>query len=274
MEAYRQQVSETAEFLRASTPFLPRLGLLLGTGLGHGARGICVHRRFDYRDLPHFPASTVISHAGELLLGTLAGCPILAMKGRFHLYEGYSALEVTFPIRVMQELGVRTLVLGNAAGGLARNLEKGDIMVITDHVNLTGHNPLAGPNIDSWGPRFPDMTRVYDPALVALVEKAASEGGFVLRKGVYAGLSGPSLETPAETRLLCAVGCAAVGFSTVMEAIAGVHGGMSILGLSVITNINDPDHPEPASVPDIIRTAEQASEKIALLAAVAAGSLA
>ncbi|MFH1155691.1 MAG: purine-nucleoside phosphorylase [Pseudomonadota bacterium] len=267
MDTYKKKVAETARFLEARTALRPRVGFLTGTGLGNSTAAITVTDRFDCRDLPHFPVSTVVSHSGELLLGTLAGCPVVAMKGRIHLYEGYSPLEVTFPIRVMQSLGVRVLIISNASGGLNLSFVKGDIMVIRDHINLTGLNPLTGPNVDAWGERFPDMTRVYDPGLASLAETAATDAGFTVRKGVYAGLAGPSLETPAETRYLGLMGCDAVGFSTVMEAIAGVHAGMKILGMAVITNVNDPARPEKASVPDIIKTAEQAAAKIGTIAA-------
>lgn len=274
MDVYRKNVAETAQFLKDRTDFHPRVGFLTGTGLGSSTAAMDVANRFDYRDIPHFPVSTVVSHSGELLLGFLAGCPVMAMKGRTHLYEGYSPLEVTFPIRVMQAMGVRVLIISNASGGLNLKFTKGDIMVITDHINLTGHNPLTGPNADAWGERFPDMTRVYDPDLACLAETAAMESGFTVQKGVYAGLAGPSLETPAETRFLGFMGCDAVGFSTVMEAIAGVHGGMRILGLAAITNINDPARTEKASVPDIINTAEKAAVKIGSIAARIMGTLA
>jgi purine-nucleoside phosphorylase len=179
------------------------------------------------------------------------------MQGRFHYYEGYNMQEVTLPIRVMQQVGVRTLILSNAAGGINPLFDVGEIMIITDHINLTGNNPLIGPNVDEWGPRFPDMSQVYDPDLIALAEKAALENGIGVRKGVYVGLSGPSLETGAEIRFLKTIGVDAVGLSTIPEVIAAVHGGMAILGLSVITNMNVPDHFKPARVEDIIAAAER-----------------
>ncbi|MBS3758420.1 MAG: purine-nucleoside phosphorylase, partial [Desulfobacterales bacterium] len=209
--------------------------------------------------IPHFPESTVQSHYGRLVAGTLGGQRAIAMQGRFHLYEGYAAATVVFPVRVMQAMGVHTLVLSNASGGINLNFTPGDIMLIQDHINLTGDNPLLGPNIDAWGIRFPDMTAVYDPILIQLSEKIAKSNGIPLQKGVYIGLKGPSLETPSETRFLREIGGDAVGFSTVMEAIAGVHAGMRILGLSTITNINDPDDPVPARVEAIIDVAGQAA---------------
>jgi purine-nucleoside phosphorylase len=186
----------------------------------------------------------------------------MVMQGRFHLYEGYSALEVVFPIRVMQRLGVKILILTNAAGGMNFSFNAGDIMVIRDHINLTGTNPLIGHNVQSWGVRFPDMTRAYDPQLSVLAEKAGKAEGVMLKKGVYAGLKGPSLETPAEVQFLKTIGADAVGFSTIQEVIAAVHAGMKILGLSTITNINNPDEPTPAAVDDIIAVAEAAAPKL------------
>ena len=183
----------------------------------------------------------------------------MAMQGRFHLYEGYSPAEVTFPIRVMQALGVRRLIVTNAAGGLNPAFRPGDMMLITDHINLTGENPLTGPNVDLWGPRFPDMSQAYDRKLIALAEKAAQAAGIPIRKGVYVGLKGPSMETPAEIRFLKSAGAEAVGFSTVQEVIAAVHGGMQVLGISIITNVNDPDRPVPAALEDIIAIARRAT---------------
>jgi purine-nucleoside phosphorylase len=181
------------------------------------------------------------------------------MQGRFHLYEGYTPLEVTFPIRVMQQLGVKILIVSNAAGGLNPEFNPGDIMLITDHINLTGTNPLIGPNVDSWGIRFPDMTRAYDKTLIAAAERVAKAAGKSLQKGVYAGLTGPSLETPSEVKFLQTIGAEAVGFSTVQEVIAAVHSGMRVLGLSTITNVHNPDDPVPAAVEDIIEVARGAT---------------
>jgi purine-nucleoside phosphorylase len=181
------------------------------------------------------------------------------MQGRFHLYEGYSPAEVTFPIRVMQALGIRRIIVTNAAGGINPAYAPGNLMLITDHINLTGENPLIGRNEDEWGARFPDMTAAYDSELIRQSEAAARGGGLALQRGVYAGLKGPSLETPAETRFLKTIGADAVGFSTVQEVIAAVHGGMKVLGISVITNLNDPDRPAPATVEEIIDVARRAA---------------
>ncbi len=197
----------------------------------------------------------------------------MVMQGRLHLYEGYSPADVTFPVRVMQEMGVRRLIVTNAAGGLNPSFRTGDLMVITDHINLTGENPLAGPNVAAWGPRFPDMTRAYNRKMIALAEEAARSARIPVHKGVYAGLKGPSLETPAETRLLRALGADAVGFSTVPEVIAAVHGGMEVFGLSIITNVNDPDHPVPATAEDIVAAARQAAPSLEKLLAAVMGRL-
>lgn len=256
---YKRKAGETAAFLRACIAVSPRIGLIAGTGLGEAAGVLRVAADFDYRDIPHFPVATVQSHAGRLLFGDMEGCAIMAMQGRFHLYEGYSSAEVAFPVRVMQEMGVRRLIVTNAAGGLNPSFRTGDLMVITDHINLTGENPLIGPGVSSWGPRFPDMTRAYDRGLIARTNDAARAVGVPVRAGVYVGLKGPSLETPAETRFIKALGGDAVGFSTVQEVLAAVHGGMKVLGLSIITNLNDPDRPVPATVENIIAAARRAT---------------
>lgn len=265
MVPFKTKAAETADFLRSRIGQLPRTGLLTGTGLGEATQALRVSTAFEYRDIPHFPVSTVPSHAGRLLCGEMAGRPVMALQGRFHLYEGYSAAEVAFPVRVMQELGLRRLVVTNAAGGLDPGYAPGDMMLITDHINLTGENSLVGPNEDSWGPRFPDMTRAYDRELLRLAENAATASGLPVHKGVYAGLKGPCLETPAETRFLKAIGGQAVGFSTVQEVIAAVHGGMKVLGVSIITNVNDPDHPAPATVEEIITVARRAAPNLVKL---------
>ncbi|MCM2285099.1 MAG: purine-nucleoside phosphorylase [Desulfobacula sp.] len=256
MKTDRKHVIETAEFLKPYITKAPCIGCLTGTGLSETLDGLDPLAGFNYSELPNFPVSTVESHKGKLIYGTLSGRPLLMMQGRFHLYEGYSPEEVTFPIRVMQELGVRILILTNAAGGINLNFSAGDIMIIRDHINLTGKNPLAGPNETAWGLRFPDMSRVYDPGLMDLAQKIALQCRIPIRTGVYAGLLGPSLETPAETRFLKLIGADAVGFSTVMEAIAGVHAGMKILGISLITNINDPDNPMETTLESVLKTAE------------------
>jgi purine-nucleoside phosphorylase len=258
MESFEKKVSEAAEFIKAQTSMAPTIGLLAGTGLGSTVRDIEEAIAVDYRDIPHFPVSTVTSHHGRLLFGEIKGRLVMAMQGRFHYYEGYTMEQITLPIRAMQVLGVKTLILSNASGGINPLFRTGDIMVIADHINLTGNNPLIGPNIDAWGPRFPDMTRVYDPKLMDMAEMAARDKGIGLKKGVYVGLAGPSLETRAEIRFLRTIGADAVGLSTIPEVIAAVHGGMAILGLSVITNMHLPDDPQPCQVDVIIANAQAA----------------
>jgi purine-nucleoside phosphorylase len=262
MKTDRKHAIETAEFLKPYITKAPLIGFLTGTGLSDTLDGLYPLARFNYSELPNFPVSTVESHRGKLIYGTLSGRPLLMMQGRFHLYEGYSPEEITFPIRVMQELGVRTLILTNAAGGINLNFSAGDIMIIRDHINLTGKNPLAGPNEEAWGIRFPDMSRAYDPGLIDLAQTIALQCRIPVQTGVYAGLLGPSLETPAETRFLKLIGADAVGFSTVMEAVAGVHAGMKILGISLITNINDPDNPMETTLESVLKTAETSLEPL------------
>jgi purine-nucleoside phosphorylase len=262
MQRYKEKAIETTRFLKAQFNQLPKIGLLTGTGLGEITSFLHVSRSFDYSDLPNFPISTVESHPGRLLAGEMQEISVMALQGRFHLYEGYSPAEVTFPIRVMQELGVKILILSNAAGGLNPNFHTGDIMVIRDHINLTGSNPLTGPNEDSWGVRFPDMTRAYNKKFGKLAKQAGEEANIKMQEGVYVGLRGPSLETPAEIRFLKTIGADAVGFSTALEVIAAVHAGMAVLGLSTITNIHNPDDPNPSSVEEIIAVAQTAAPKL------------
>jgi purine-nucleoside phosphorylase len=258
----RKLVLETADFIKQKITGTPLVGFLSGTGLSDALDGLDGLCEFKYSQLPNFPVSTVKSHKGRLLFGLIEDKQILIMQGRFHLYEGYSPAQVTFPIRVMQELGVKTLILSNAAGGINRNFSPGDIMIIEDHINMTGKNPLTGSNEDSWGIRFPDMIKVYDPSLKLLAQKAAKNNKIPIQTGVYAGLSGPSLETSAETRFLKIIGGDAVGFSTVMEAIVGVHAGMRILGLSLITNLNNPDNPCSTTIESVLETAQKAIKPI------------
>lgn len=217
----------------------PLVGLVLGSGLSLLAESIADAITIPYEHIPHFPASTVAGHAGRLLIGALAGQTVVAMQGRIHLYEGYTAEEITFPIRVMRRLGVETLILTNAAGGLNPNFHVGDLMLLVDHINfvgMAGHNPLIGPNIPSFGPRFPSMTETYALSLRRLALTTARNLQISLRQGVYAYLAGPNFETPAEVRLLRLMGADAVGMSTVPEALVGVHAGMRVLGISTITN--------------------------------------
>ena len=262
MKNYIARVNEAAAFIKSQTKKDAEIGLLTGTGLGESAQSLATVASFEYREIPHFPVSTVEGHMGKLLVGDMHAKRIIAMQGRFHLYEGYSPLEVTFPIRVMQRLGVQILILSNAAGGLNPEFLPGDIMIINDHINLTGSNPLIGPNVEDWGIRFPDMSEAYDKSLTALAEKAGADTGIDLKKGVYTGLKGPSLETPAEVRFLKTIGTDAVGFSTVQEVIAAVQAKMKVVGLSTITNVNDPDSPVPATVEEIIQVARKGAHDL------------
>ncbi len=257
MASLQHNIEAAADHIRAHMDTPPEAAIITGTGLDSAVGSLDGMSSLPYETIPHFPVSTVVSHSGQLLIGRLESHPVLIMQGRLHLYEGYSPGAVTFPIRVMQALGVRHLILSNAAGGLNTDFREGDLMVIRDHINLTGENPLVGSNEERWGPRFPDMTTAYDRNLIKVGRRCADESGIALRSGVYAGLKGPSLETPAEIRYLKTIGADAVGFSTVMETIAAVHAGMQVLGLSTITNINDPDHPAPATVEAIIAVANR-----------------
>lgn len=216
----------------------------------------------EYASIPHFPVSTVESHAGKILFGTLAGKKVAAMEGRFHFYEGYSLAEVTFPVRVLKELGAKILVVSNAAGGLNLAFRKGEIVLIEDHINFMGVNPLIGPNEERLGPRFPDMSAPYSARLMGLTEEAAREQKLSVRRGVYIGVTGPNLETRAEYRMMRNLGADLVGMSTVPEVIAGVHMGMEILGMSIVTDVCDPDHLEPVDIKEIIKTANEAGPKL------------
>jgi purine-nucleoside phosphorylase len=254
-----RNVGKAAEHIASilEPPF--KFAVLTGTGSGDSLASLRVDGIMDYRDIPNFPASTVPSHYGRLSAGRIAGEHILLFQGRFHLYEGYTPQQVTFPIRVMQALGVKVLIMTNAAGGLNPLFSAGDIMIIEDHINLTGANPLVGPNHDPWGARFPEMIHAYNWRLQEIAQSAARQLEVGVQKGTYAGLLGPSLETPAEMRFLKRVGAEAVGFSTVMESIAAVHAGIQVLALSVITNMCLPDAPTPSSVEEIIGVAHRAA---------------
>jgi purine-nucleoside phosphorylase len=215
----------------------------------------------------------VESHAGQLVLGTLNGRRVAVMEGRFHFYEGYSLAEVTFPVRVMKRLGARALVVTNAAGGINLDYRKGDLVLIDDHINWMGVNPLIGPNDDRLGPRFPDMCRPYSPRLIELADASARKLGVSVRRGIYLGLTGPCLETRAEYRLMRSLGADVVGMSTVPEVIVGVHAGLEILGISIVTDLCDPDHLEPCDIKEIIRTANEAGPKLDRLVADVVGKI-
>ncbi len=243
----------------------PRVGIILGTGLGALGEEIRKSGQVSYRDLPNFPQSTVASHAGKFVAGELAGVPVVAMEGRFHLYEGYTPQEITLPVRVMRRLGARVLVVSNACGGMNPLHERGDIVIIEDHINMMGVNPLVGHNDERLGPRFPDMSAPYDRRLLEAAETAALAGGIRAHRGVYVGVLGPNLETRAEYRMLRAMGADCVGMSTVPEVIVAVHAGMRVLGLSVITDRCLPDALEPARIEDIIAAANSAEPKLSAI---------
>lgn len=258
----RERIEACAQAIRKRWNEPVDAAIILGTGLGAVANEMQVHATIDYRDLPNFPLSTVESHSGRLLCGTLAGRTVVAMQGRFHRYEGYSLQQVTFPVRVLRALGAELLVVSNACGGMHPLWAPGDLMLIADHINLLGDNPLIGPNDDALGPRFPDMSEPYDLGLRAMARAVATEKGITLREGVYAAVQGPNLETRAEYRFLRAMGADVVGMSTVPEVIVARHGGMRVLGLSIITDQCLPDALEPATVSQIISVARAAEPKL------------
>ncbi len=260
---YQGRVEECVAFLQEAFPFYPDLIIQLGTGLGHFGDKIKSELTLPYSDIPHFPQSTVDSHSGNLILGHLGEKKVAVLQGRFHFYEGYSTKEVAFPIRVLSLLGAKTLLLTNAAGGLNPLFQAGSIMVFRDHLNFLGENPLRGPNVESWGPRFPDFSTPYHPGLIKIALDSASHCKIKnVISGVYVCIPGPSLETPAETRWLRDCGADAVGMSSVPEIIVAKHGGMDVLGLSVVSNVNDPDNFQPIILEDIIATAEAMEPKL------------
>jgi purine-nucleoside phosphorylase len=257
-----EHVQEAAGFIRSRWSGAPRVGIVLGTGLGALAREIETEAAIPYPEIPHFPRSTVESHRGQLVCGRLAGQTLLAMEGRFHLYEGYSPWQVTFPIRVMKELGCHLLIVSNAAGGLNPLHKKGDLIVIEDHINFMGLNPLIGPNDDRLGPRFPDLIEPYDRKLQDLALDVALGENIVAHRGVYVAVVGPNLETRAEYRFLRGMGADVVGMSTVPEVLVAVHAGLKVLGFSIITDMCLPDALHPVKIDEIIAVANEAEAKL------------
>jgi purine-nucleoside phosphorylase len=257
-----EQVQEATRTVRSCWAGNPSVGIVLGTGLGALAREIETAAAIPYPEIPFFPRSTVESHKGQLVCGTLAGHEVVAMEGRFHLYEGYSPSQVTFPIRVMKELGCRLLIVSNAAGGLNPQLDKGDLIVIEDHINLLGVNPLIGPNDDRLGPRFPDLIEPYDRMLQNLALRVALEQNIVAHRGVYVAVTGPNLETRAEYRFLRGIGADVVGMSTVPEVLVAVHAGLKVLGFSIVTDMCLPDALHPVRIEDILAVANEAEVKL------------
>lgn len=262
VEEFRKKRDEALIYLKEVTEARPNYLIILGTGLGHLADEIDVDKSVSYADIPHFPVSTVESHAGRLLFGTLSGKAVVAMQGRFHYYEGYSMQEIAFPIRVLKALSTDMLIVSNACGGMNPNYERGDIMLISDHINMFGDNPLIGPNDDELGPRFPDMSEPYTERLKELAETVALDKGIKMHNGVYLALSGPMLETKAEYRFLRQIGADVVGMSTVPEVIAAVHMNMEVLGISVITDECLPDALEPVVIEDVLEAAGMAEPKM------------
>lgn len=262
ISTFRQQRAEALAFIRSKTTFQPEYVVILGTGLGQLVTQMNVVDSISYTDIPHFPVSTVESHAGRLLFGTLGGKNIVAMQGRFHFYEGYSMQQIVFPLRVLKLLGTHTVLISNAAGGMNPAHRRGDIMLITDHINLLGDNPLIGPNDDELGPRFPDMSQPYSEKLIRLAQEVSKKEGLSMHEGVYVAVSGPNLETKAEYRFLRGIGADVVGMSTVPEVIAAVHMSMNVMGISVITDECFPDELKPVDLKDILEAAALAEPKM------------
>ncbi|WP_417390966.1 purine-nucleoside phosphorylase [Gimesia sp.] len=265
MQGLVEQIDEAITFLKPRISESPRVGLILGTGLGDFTKQITQQIQIPYESIPHFPRSTVESHAGQLVSGNLNGTPIIAMEGRFHFYEGYSLKEVTFPVRVMKALGVETLIITNAAGGMNPHYQLADIMIIEDQINLMGDNPLRGINDDRLGVRFPDMCAPYDRRLIGLAEQKALELQIRTQTGVFVAVAGPNLETRAEYRMLRQMGADCVGMSTVPECIVANHASMKVLGLSVVTDLCLPDALEPAEISKILKVAADGGQKLARL---------
>ncbi len=266
MNDMMQQLRESASYIQEQTGnFQPEFGIILGTGLGALVKEIEIEHSLNYADIPHFPVSTVESHSGRLILGQLAGRRVIVMQGRFHYYEGYTMNQVVHPVRVMKLMGVQKLFISNACGGLNPAFSTSELMVITDHINLQPSNPLIGPNIDELGPRFPDMSEVYDEKMIRQAMVIAEDAGFVLREGVYASVPGPMLETLAEYTYIARIGADVVGMSTVPEAIAARHMGMKVFGISVITDMGTPDRIKKVILADILEAAAIAEPRMTML---------
>ncbi|WP_333570665.1 purine-nucleoside phosphorylase [Thermodesulfobacterium commune] len=259
---YFEKVKETFDYLKKIAPFRPDIIITLGTGLSSLGDRVNKLAVFPYRELPNFPRSTVETHKGELCFGILENKRVAVLQGRFHFYEGYSAKEITFPLRVLSLFKPKLYLVSNAAGGLNLNFKPGSLMVIKDHINLIPDNPLRGINNEEWGPRFPDMSCAYDKEMRELFKKVALRLGEEVREGVYVAVPGPSLETPAETRFLRMIGADAVGMSTVPEVIVAVHAGLKVLGISVISNVNDPDNFIPILFSEVVEQSKRAEKRL------------
>ncbi len=260
-----EKINQTADYLRSKVADMPETAIILGTGLGSLVDHITDKLYIPYKEIPNFPVSTVEGHSGNLIFGMLGGKRVMAMQGRFHYYEGYDMKQVTFPVRVMQVLGVKTLLVSNAAGGMNKEFKVGDVMVITDHINLFPENPLRGKNYEEWGPRFPAMTEAYSKKLVALADKIGQEQGLRLMHGVYVGTPGPTFETPAEYEYFRVIGGDAVGMSTVPEVIVANNGGMTVFGLSVITDLGGKDITDVPSHEEVQLAAVKAQPTVVAL---------
>lgn len=265
MSVLISKINETIKVIKKVTKENYPIGIILGTGLGGLAKEIDIQHEIEYEELPHFPLSTVESHHGKLIFGKIEDKSAVVMQGRFHFYEGYSMMQITYPVRVMKYLGVQTLLVSNACGGMNPVYNRGDIMLMADHINLLGDNPLIGKNEDELGPRFPDMSEPYNLELIRLAEKVALENKIKVQKGVYVAVPGPNLETKAEYRFLRAVGADVVGMSTIPENIVANHMGMKVLGISIITDDCFPDSLKPANIEEIIATAMEAEPKMTLI---------
>jgi purine-nucleoside phosphorylase len=256
------EIADAAEAVRSQWKRQPRVGIILGTGLGGLVEEVEAEASLEYAKIPHFPRSTAVGHAGRMVCGLLEGLPVVAMEGRFHAYEGYSHQKITFPVRVMKALGAELLIVSNACGGMNPHYAAGDIMVIEDHINLMGGNPLIGINDDSLGPRFPDMCCPYDTVLINKALAIARCNDFVAHRGVYVAVTGPNLETRAEYRFLRMIGADVVGMSTVPEVLVAVHAGMRVMGLSIVTDMCLPDYLKPANIHEIIAVANATEPKM------------
>lgn len=254
-------INEATSYIQKQTNLTPEIGLILGSGLGDLAEEIENPTKISYRDIPHFPISTVEGHAGQLVIGTLQGRNVVAMQGRFHYYEGYPIQDVVFPVYVMKQMGIKLLFVSNACGGMNRAFSAGDLMIITDHINFTGDNPLIGANYSELGPRFPDMSQAYTPQLVSFVEETAQQLGIKVQKGVYGGISGPTYMTPAELIMLARLGADTVGMSTVPEVIVASHSGLKVIGISCITDMAIGEELEPLTHEQVVKVANQTKPK-------------
>ena len=259
------KIRESASYILEKTKYKPTIGLILGSGLGSIGDKLEGSEKYRYEDIPHFPVSTVEGHAGQLVIGKLEGKTVVAMQGRFHYYEGYSMLQVTFAVRIMKMLGVEKLLVTNAAGGINTEFSPGDLMLITDHINFSGINPLIGENLNEFGVRFPDMSQAYDQGLLTLSENIALQKNIGVKKGVYVCVTGPSYETPAEIRMFRMMGADAVGMSTIPEVIVANHSGMRVIGISCITNMAAGILDQPLNHEEVMQTSSIAKEKFILL---------